>query len=309
MMDLLVALRWELFKARRLRMLWVLLGLLVLLLVLSAGISYQAYQDVRRYARVEIAEAATADRPARALRQEVLAAALRANLELPSAYGGISGVLFFPGFVLISIAGATLVANEFGWGTMQRLLGRGRRRWVMVGAKLGLVAILAAVGVVVGLAAGTAIASLTSWRLGSLDGSVFGDAETWRSLGVVAVRLWAVLTVYGLAAAAAGFAWQNPGVAVGGALVYYFVEALVSGLIVQSRGWLSELRPYLLGNVTRALVVNDNPFLVSLAVLRETGGEAAARVLDPGAAWAVLAVYGAAFVALSLVLVRRDLSV
>ncbi len=309
MRDLLVALRWELFKARRLRMLWVLLGLSVLFLSLSAGISYQAYHDVRRYARVEIEETATADRPARALRQEVLAAALRANLELPSAYAGISGVLFFPGFVLITIAGATLVANEFGWGTLQRLLGRGRRRWVMVGAKLGLVAILAAVGVVVGLAVGTVIASLTSWRLGALDGAVFGDVQTWRSLGVVAVRLWAVLTVYGLAAAAAGFAWQSPGVAVGGALVYYFVEALVSGLIVQSRGWLSELRPYLLGNVTRALVVDDNPFLVSLAALRETGGEAAARALDPGSAWAVLAVYGAAFVALSLALFRRDLSV
>ena len=308
MSELLLALRWELFKARRLRLLWVLLALSVLFLALSAGVSYQAYLDVRRYARIEVQEAAAPDRPARALRQEMLARALRANLELPWAYAGISGVLFFPGFVLITIAGATLVANELGWGTMQRLLGRGRRRGVMVGAKLGLVAVLAAVGVAVGLTAGTAIAAVTSRLLGALRADIWADGETWRSLGVVAARLWAVLTVYGLAAAAAGFVWQSPGVAVGGALVYYFLETLVSSLIVQTRGWLTGIRPYLLGNVARALVVDQNPFLVRLAP--PGPGAEALRALSPPSAWLVLLAYAALFAAISLALFhRRDLAV
>ena len=310
MSELVTAMRLELFKARRLRLLWALLALSVLFLALSAGVSYQAYRDVRRYAPIEVREAPGELRQTQAMRQEMLAVALRANLELPSAYAGVTGVLFFPGFVLITIAGATLVANEFTWGTVQRLLGRGRRRLVMVAAKLGLIGFLAAAGVVVGLAAGTVITAVTSRLLGALRPEIWAEAETWRNLGIMAVRLWAVLTVYGLAAAAAGFAWRSAGLAVGGALVYYFVEALVSGLIVQSRGWLAEVRPYLLGNVAHALVVNANPFMEPFMMAGGRAGASAVHTLDPSTAWLVLLAYAAAFSGLSVALFwRRDLPV
>ncbi|MEW6045928.1 MAG: hypothetical protein AB1609_05530, partial [Bacillota bacterium] len=178
MSEVLMAVRFEMFKARRLRLLWVMLLLSVLFLALTAGVSYQAYQDVRRYARIEVQEATGEERQAQAMRHEMLAVALRANLVLPSAYGGVTGVLYFPGFVLMTIAAASVVAGEFGWGTVQRLLGRGRRRPVVVGAKLGLIGVMAAIGVVVGLVAGTAVTALTSWLLGAFHPDVWQAAET-----------------------------------------------------------------------------------------------------------------------------------
>lgn len=309
MTELVMALRSELFKARRLPLLRILLALSVAFLVLSAAVSYQAYRDVRRYAAATVRESRAGERQGQAMRQEFLALALRANLELPTAYAGVTGVLYFPGFVLMTVASGTLVANEFAWGTVQRLLARGRRRWVIVAAKLGLVGVLAAVGVAVGLVAGTATAAVTSRLLGVLRPEIWLDGETWRNLGVVAARLWAVLTVYGLVAVAAAFAWRSAGLAVGAALIYYFVEALVSGLIVQTRGWLAELRPYLLGNVAHSLVVTANPFMEPL-VGAVSGGATQARWLDPAAAWVVLLAYAAGFAALSAALFwRRDLPV
>ncbi|WP_324716649.1 hypothetical protein U7230_15055 [Carboxydochorda subterranea] len=310
MSELVTALQVELFKTRRLRLVWALLGLMLVFLVLNSVLSYQAYQDVRRFARLETGAAQPEDRHATAMQQEMLAVALRSNLVMPSAYAGVTGVLYFPGFVLITIAAGSLVANEFGWGTAQRVLARGRRRWAWLGAKLGTVAVLAAGAVVIGLAAGSVGGFATSQALHAWRPQAF-SAETWQSLGVMTLRLWAVLTVYGVVAAAAGFYFRNTGLAVGGALVYYFVEALVSGLIVQTRGWLSEIRPYLLGNVAHSLVVTHNPFVSAMMGGQgERALEAAARGLDPGAAWVALAGWGLLFSAVCVAsFARRDLPV
>lgn len=306
--EALVALRAELTKARRLRLVWTLLALMLLMVGLNSAVSYQAYQDVRRYAAVETRQAPQEQRRARAMQQEGLALALRANLVMPTAYAGVTGVIYFPGLVLMSIGVATLVGGEFGWGTVQRALARGRRRWVVVWAKLALVVIMAGVGVAAGLVAGSLGGIWTShlvgaWRPESLSGQV------WKDLGVMFVRLWAVLGVYGASAAAAGFLFRSAGLGVAAALVYHFLEALVSGLIVQSRGWMAAVRPYLLGNVTHSLVVNHNPFVTGLVSANGMAMESAHR-LDPTGAWVALGVWGAAFVAIAFAsFVRRDLQV
>lgn len=309
MSELALALRMELFKARRLKLMWALLLVMVVFLALNSGVSYQAYRDVQRFAGIESRSSDPDDRAGVAMHQEMVAMALRANLVLPSAYAGVTGVLYFPGFVLITIAAASLVANEFGWGTMQRLLARGRRRPVALAAKLGMVGALGAIGVAVGLAVGTAAGFATSQGLHAWRPEAF-DAETWRSLGTMAARLWAVLVVYGLLAAAAGFLFHSTGLAVGGALVYYFVEALVSGLIVQSRGWLPAIRPYFLGNVAHALVVEHNPFVAALMGGGPWMEQAGARLLDPATAWLALGAWAVVFVAACAAAFQgRDLAV
>ena len=306
MSELLHALRWELFKVRRLRLPWVVLGLLLLVVALHAGLTYRAYQDIRQYAAETVREAPPEWRQQRALQQEAMAGLLRANLVVPTVYGGVSGVLYFPGLVLVSAAAAWLVGTEFSWGTLQRQLARGRRRWVLVCVKLTAVTLLAALGVVGGLAAGSLAGVWTSrmvggWRPEALSGQV------WADLAVVALRLWAALSTYAVVAAAFGFLFRSAGLGIAAMLIFYLVDVLVASLIVQTRGWLSAVRPYLLSNLSRALVVDHNPFVVGLMASSRAFVEAP-RVLAPSAAWLAMGGWAAVFVVLSFAsFLRRDL--
>lgn len=306
MSELLHALRWELFKVRRLRLPWAVLGLLLAVVVLHAALSYRAYQDIRRYAAETVREAPAELRQQRALQQEAVAAVLRANLVIPTAYGGVSGVLYFPGLVFMSAAAAWLVGTEFSWGTLQRQLARGRRRWVLVCAKLMVVTVLAALGVVVGLAAGGLAGVWTSRLVGGWQPEAF-SGRVWFDLAVVALRLWAALSTYAVVAACFGFLFRSAGLGIAAMLIFYLVDVLVASLIVQTRGWLSVLRPYLLSNVSRALVVDHNPFVVALMPASRSFIEPS-RVLGPGAAWLAMGGWAAVFVALSFAsFLRRDL--
>lgn len=306
MSELWHALRWELFKVRRLRLMWVVLGLLLLVVVLHAGLTYRAYQDIRRYAAETVREAPPELRQQRALQQEALAGWLRANLVMPTVYGGVSGVLYFPGLVFVSAAAAWLVGAEFSWGTLQRQLARGRRRWVLVCTKLAVVTVLAALGVVAGLAAGSLAGLWTShlvgaWRPETLSGRV------WADLAVVALRLWGTLSTYAVVAVAFGFLFRSAGPSIAAVLIFYLVDALVASLIVQTRGWLSLLRPYLLSNVSRTLVVEHNPFVAGLVASGRSFIEPP-RMLAPAAAWLAMGGWAAAFAALSFAsFLRRDL--
>lgn len=300
------AVRWELFKLAKLRLSGVLLVLLLAVVLLHAGLSYRAYRDVVQYVGQTVREAPAPLRQQRAMQQELLARVLRANLVLPSALGGVSGVLYFPGLVFVSAAAAWLVGAEFSWGTLHRQLARGRSRGVVVASKLALVAVMAAVAVVAGLAVGGAAGVWTSQLLGSWRREALAGAVWW-DLGVVALRLWATLVTYGTAATAFAFVFRSAGLATAGVLIFYLLDVLVASLIVQSHGWLTAVRPYLLSSVTRALVVEHNPFgtgfVNSLRAAVDTS-----RVLSVAGAWAVLGVWAAAFVVVSLAsFLRRDL--
>lgn len=302
-----LALRLEIFKASRQRLTWAVLGLILLVVLLNTAISYQAYRDVRRYAADAVRHAPPQQRQQVALRQELVATVLRDSLVLPGAYGGITRAVYFPGLVFVSVAAGSMVGSEFAWGTVHRLLARGQRRWVFVVAKLGLVGMLAAASVVVGLVGGSGgglwtTHVLQAWNPGAFTGAV------WVELAIVSVRLWAVLFTYGAAAAAAGFLFRSTGLGVAAALIYHFIDVFASTLIVQGRGWLAAIRPYLLSSVTRALMVEHNPFLAG--IVSQWGDSDPARVLSPQAAWLTLGLWAAAFVVLSFAcFLRRDLTV
>ena len=306
MRELVGAVGWEFFKVWRLRLPWVLLGLLVLVVALHVGLTYRAYLDVLHYAVQTVREAPPQLRQQRALQQEALAGLLRANLVFPTLYNGVSRVLYFPGLMLVSSLAAWLVGAEFGWGTLQRQLARGRRRWVLVCTKLTVVAALAALASVAGLLAGGLAGLWTHHQVVGWRPGTFGGAA-WPELGVVALRLWCALGVYGVAGAAFGFLFRSSGLGIAAMLAFYLVDVLVTNLIVQSRGWLSLLRPYLLSNASWALVVEHNPFAAALAASPAAVAEAP-RVLAPGAAWLTMAGWAGAFALWALLgFVRRDL--
>lgn len=206
------------------------------------------------------------------------------------------------GTVLAVILAASLIATEFGWGTVRAVLPRAPGRAPFIAAKLLVLALFAAALVVVGYLTALA-ASLLLARLEHLD-TALGAAAVPRTLAALA-RTWFVMLPY-LALAfllALWFRSTAPGIGVG--LGVLFLESLVTSLLRLQGGALGHVPEVLLALNVRAV-------LTANAAGLPTTTSATGATTDLPNVWqaaAVLAAYTAAFVALSFWrFLRRDIT-
>jgi ABC-type transport system involved in multi-copper enzyme maturation permease subunit len=82
------------------------------------------------------------------------------------------------GFLLIAIVAASLIGNEYGWGTIRPLVSRSSSRSALLSAKLITLAIYAIVLLMTGLVASIACSTVASFIVGNVEGlgsALIGD--------------------------------------------------------------------------------------------------------------------------------------
>lgn len=282
------SLRAEAMKAWKRPAIWVCVGLLVLLLiVLGYGIEYFVY---------------TFTKP------------VRANPNAPPLDYGLLKHSLYPthfhqnvmgggaqlGGVLMMIIGVLLQGSEYGWGTVKTAFTQRPRRWLIIVARLAVIAVAAVLVAALLLLVGAA----ASWGLAAVDGKAggfpFPDAATILRSELALSLVFSFWAVFGFALATL---FRQSALAIGLGLAYALViESLIFGLADQFVGDSSK-------RIHQWFPLENVSFLVQSfgsANTREAIGQAVAKPFADGTHGAVmLVIYCAAFAALSIVLTQR----
>ena len=122
---------------------------------------------------------------------------LRKDFTLPgsiiasvSGFSSLGPIAIGP--LLLMILAATLIASEFGWGTMRTVLSGGISRWQFLSAKVLLMVWLCC-GVLLIISLVAVLSSLTAILISPVDASGVADSGKWSDIVSVFFR-----TVYGL---------------------------------------------------------------------------------------------------------------
>ena len=172
------------------------------------------------------------------------------NIILPGAMGNIFASIPGMGMFLVMILAASIIGNEYGWGTVRQAIARGSGRFTYLAAKVSTSAISVIVGVVSVVLIGLVAAIITSLLAeGSIAWEGFGGyffASLGRSLLVVLVYL-AMASFFSvlLRSAMAGMAV---------AMVWFIGESIVLALLSMSTGWLADLHVYFVSYNTSQLL-------------------------------------------------------
>jgi len=268
----------ELFKIRKRMMTWILLAVLVVFVILNFILSYLAVTSnhgISSDVRISLENA----------------------LQFPKAFTFAFSVTQSVGIILLIILAASLIGNEYAWGTVNRVISREGRRSLYMGSKLVALIITILFLVLIGLVLGTLLGIFTTSRLaGTVDWSFFTLSFAghlikmfgWTAFTIMVYALLAVLLA----------SWARSVIAgIGGALGYYFIESILIGVLNDASGWLHRIPDYLIGHNARALVT---------AV--ERGGPFSSSTPPPTAlhATSVLMIYSLAFLGIIFYLFRRQ---
>lgn len=286
------SLRAEALKAWKRPAVWVCLAILILLLVsLGYGLPYVIYTFTKP--------------PKPSANVPPLNYALLKQALYPAHFhqGAMSGGAQLGG-VLMMIIGVLLQGSEYGWGTVKTVFTQRPRRWLVVLARLVVVAVISV------LVAGLVLAgsALISWLLATVDGKA-GSFPFPSAATVLRAELALSLIFFFWSAFGFGLAtlFRQSALAIGLGLAYALViEALIFGLADQFVGDPSR-------RIHQWFPLENMTFLVRSfgnASPREAVGQAVPPPFADGTHGAVmLLLYCAAFVVLSLVLTsRRDVT-
>ena len=266
----------ELFKIRKRMMTWILLAVLVVFVILFLVFSYLAVTS----------SLSSVHQP------------LKDALQFPKAFTMVLSMTQSIGIILLIILAASLIGSEYGWGTVNQVIGREGKRSFYMGSKVFALIITILLLVLIGLVVGTLLSIFTTYKLaGGLNWSFFT-----LSFGGSLIKMfgWTAFTilVYTLLAMLFATLGRSVVAGIGGALGYYFIEAILVGVLNNASGWSHRIPDFLIGGNRGALLVigleRNGPFggsATSVSVLHAT---------------AVLILYGIAFLGIILYLFRRQ---
>lgn len=229
----------EIYKLRRNPTSKVLLVLLIVFLALN----YFAAYLLLAFPAEDVPEALEAS-----LREAEAQAVL--NLTLPTSLLFSLRVATDFGALLVVVLAAVAVGSEYSWGTLRTLLLNQPDRIRLLGAKVAAVSIVAALGLIAGLFAGTVMSAIITILMGR--GPVIPLDHVMRVLASLpkaqlVLEAWLLLSLFLTVLTGHTVA------GVVGGFVYYLAEGVVTGLpLLAERA--AGLAPYLLG-------VNGNALL------------------------------------------------
>ena len=276
-MDQLLAM--ELFKIRKRMMTWILFAVLGAFMILYVVLSYLSVTSLHS-----------------GLPDNAYNALVKA-LQFPIAATLVLSVIQGVGVILIVILSASIIGNEYGWGTVTQIIGRTGRRPDYVRSKIFAIIVVTLLLVLFGLALGWLVTMFTTYKLtGHLSFSFFDLSFAGKLLKMF---LWTAFTivVYGLMAVLFATLARSVVAGIGATLGYYLIiENILIGVLNSSRGWTHRIPDYIIGHNASSLLQTgiEGPF----------GGQNA----PPSGIHAtiVLLAYSAVFIALILRLFRRQ---
>ena len=278
-------LRSELFRLRRRWMTWILLLMVVVLAIVLYFVIYASVQA--QIQAIQSGAAPSTNGPPQTEAQ------LREQLQTlrPSRVPSFGlGVVAGFGSVLLIVLTASVFGNEFNWGTLRVILALGAGRERFLAAKYVALVLYAALFTIAGVVAAFVSSEIVS-SLASLDRTL--PADYWTALAASVAR--AVFTFLPYIALAALIAiWSKSGGAgIAIAMVVYFAEGIVMGLLVAiNTDYATIANSGLSRNVTaiQNLAASSPP----------RGAPGASTLPDPGQAAVVLVAYTVAFVAIAV---------
>ncbi|HRQ38562.1 MAG TPA: ABC transporter permease subunit [Chloroflexota bacterium] len=203
------------------------------------------------------------------------------------------------GILMVILVGA-VVAQEYTWRTLQLWLSRGVPRSTFLAAKFAALLLPALLLVLTPLFFGGLVTAVLSQII---LGHIPVDAVEWgRLLTTTLATAYSLLPYAGLAFFLA-VATRSVIVAVGAGLAYILLlEGIVVQLLTFAGGGWADIGRYLPAGLGQGMLS------IGTATTVEVGGQAAPAIqfLEPGAAAIGIALYSVAFVALSIVIFRRQ---
>lgn len=205
------------------------------------------------------------------------------------------------GFLVVILSGTTM-AQEYTWRTLQQWLGRGVPRPLFLAAKFAALLLPIALMVLVPLLVGGALTALFTI---SLQGGLHAAAVDWSALATRAVATAYTLLPYAALTFLLAVATRSTVAAVGIGIAF---ALLIEGIILQMASLFNEtlaaLTLYLPAGLSQSLLESQRAIQVTAdgGSLAGTGPE----LLAPGVAIAGIAIYTVLFLALSMIIFRRQ---
>jgi len=228
----------------------------------------------------------------------------------------LSAVRQFSGLV-IAILTVMLISAEYQFGTIRIVLGRGVGRIRLLGAKVSALLIVGLIALVIILALNVAELAIVAAAMGQSD-AVFGHIPSylWSDAGLYLLMILYNLVVTMLFALFVTVLSRSLAVGLVVALVYFFVENIVSGILgvvgnaTGNKIW-SDIPNYFLGtnlsNLATAVLPVHEILRTRGVVTRIGGGDAGGAPFDATHAIVVTLIYSAVFLGVSLYLTwKRD---
>jgi ABC-2 type transport system permease protein len=229
--------RAELFKLRKRRMTWILLGILA------------AFFCLIFFAVYGITSSTTGGMPGTAMDM----GEIRALLQFPGAFDMIFSTAGTIGALLMIILVASSIGSEYGWGSVRQVLTRRGIRYHFVVSKLVSFVIIAVIGLLISVVIGFILALITS----NLIGSISWDFMTASYIGGLFEKFgWTLFSLlpYILLTTFFAFLGRSAIAGIGGGLGFYFIESIAVGLFNMGGGWLAKIPDYLIGPNVDALM-------------------------------------------------------
>jgi len=225
--------RVEFFKLRKRWMPYVLLLVLLASILIPLVVSYVNYQS-------EVSEFQTP--------------MWKETLVLPNAMEGIFNSIPTLGIILVAILAASVVGNEYGWGTLRQILARGTSRHRYLTSKLLSIAIIVFIGVIITIAVGLIATIITSMLVegGIVWGSFIGYLIA--SLG----RTLLVLVAYLSMATFFSVVLRSSALGIMITIAWLIGDGILGGLLGMSTGWLADISQFTISyNTSEILALNS----------------------------------------------------
>jgi ABC-2 type transport system permease protein len=214
----------------------------------------------------------------------------------------------FWGAMLVGILAASAVSTEYSWGTVRQAIVRGQSRVEYLALKLLGLTVVARATLLVALAVGLLFAVLATVAAGQPVTFEAPGAPGAGGTVLMVLRAGYAIIPYGLFAFMLTVVSRSTVLGVGGSILYVMLEAMLLAIFEQSGGAFAYSRAFFIGHNALALVTANQFAGLSLASIAPRQPLPASDLPDPAAAAVALALYSAAFLAISFtVFQRRDL--
>jgi ABC-2 type transport system permease protein len=280
----------EIYKLRKRSMTYILLLILIGFIALFLSIMQATELS---------SNAATATTGSSAV---TLAPAVAADIHfLKDAITAALSILGTVGMVLAVVLIANSTGSEYSWNTIRPYLLCSESRLKMFTAKLIAAVIFIVAGMIIGLIIGILLGVLfTAIRGFSWDLSFVTMSYTGHQL-LTFIRTFYVILPYILLAFLFTVMGRSTAAGIGFGIGFFFLESVITGLMLMAHGWLAKVPSYLLS--TNVSVINS--LAQSSGGVKITMGTYTIQPPSAPHAFIVLAVWGIACIAISFTLFRK----
>lgn len=216
----------------------------------------------------------------------------------------------FWGSFIVGVLAASVVATEYGWGTVRQALVRGQTRSQYLTVKLLGITVLSAVVLLVALAVGVIFSLMATAIAGEPITLDVPGGPSAPDLALMVLRAGYAVVPYGMLAFCLAVIGRSTTLGVVGTLLYLIGESILLGVLHNVGGPAPTIQAFVLGHNASAVLSANAIGTENFNSLAFRNNPLPADVPDPAIGALVLAVYIAIFLGIAYyVFQRRDLGV